>query len=176
MEEMVIQKNSAPVREISVITEEVKELCRQAQNMAVMYVIEIGKRLVEAKSALPHGEWNNWLENEVGFTQRTAQNYMQIFNEYSEQQYSFFGVITNTKSISHLPYTKALKLLALPADERTEFVQNENVEEMSVKELNKAIRERNEARKEKEAAEARERELSEKLEAAEKARAEAIEK
>ena len=71
-----------PVREIEVVTAEIKEIKRQAQNMALMYAIEIGRRLVEAKSVLPHGKWGEWLKCEVNFSQATANNFMKLFEEY----------------------------------------------------------------------------------------------
>lgn len=49
-----IKKESAPAREIGVITAEIKDLCRQAQTMALLYAVEIGRRLDEAKRALPY--------------------------------------------------------------------------------------------------------------------------
>ena len=38
--------------------------------------IEIGRRLVEAKEMLQHGEWLPWLEKETGFSTSSAQRYM----------------------------------------------------------------------------------------------------
>ena len=57
-----------PARDIGIVTAEIKEIRRDANNMALMYAIEIGRRLVEAKSVLPHGEWGDWLKNEVDFS------------------------------------------------------------------------------------------------------------
>ena len=67
--ENAVQSKSiiTPPREISVITAEIKELTRQAQTSALMYAVEIGRRLEEAKSALPYGSWGNWLKEEVNF-------------------------------------------------------------------------------------------------------------
>ena len=41
-------------------------------------VIEIGRHLIEAKRACGHGNWLPWLEREFGWTERTAQRFMQI--------------------------------------------------------------------------------------------------
>jgi len=84
-----------PVREIEVVTAEIKEIKRQAQNMALMYAIEIGRRLVEAKSVLPHGKWGEWLKCEVNFSQATANNFMKLFEEYGSAQISIFGAVSN---------------------------------------------------------------------------------
>lgn len=138
----------APSRDISEITAEVKELQRQAKNVVLMYAIQIGRNLKEAKAILPHGEWGNWLKNEVDFSQSTANNYMRLYDEYGCDQLSLFGNIANSQSIANLPYTKAMQLLAVPAEDRQEFVDSHPVEDMTVKELQEAIRERDEAREE----------------------------
>ncbi len=138
-------RSGVPAREIGVITAEVRELCRQAQTMALMYAIEIGRRLVEAKEVLPHGEWGNWLKNEVEFSQSTANNFMRLFDEYGAAQITIFGATTNSQSIANLPYTKALQLLAVPSEEREAFAESVDAENLSVSELKAAIKERNDA-------------------------------
>ena len=154
MESMKIHQT--PHREIDVVTAEIKELKRQAQSMAIAYVIEIGRRLVEAKAVLPHGEWSTWLSEEVDFSQSTANNYMKIFEEYGSDQLTLFGAVANSQLIANLSYAKALKLLAVPADERESFAEKVDAENISVKELDAAI-------KEKKAAEERAAELEEKV-------------
>ena len=134
-----------PPRDIDTVTGEIITICKQAQTMALMYAIEIGRRLKEAKALLPHGEWGNWLKERVEFSPSTAQNFMKIFDEYGTEQISLFGASANTQTLGNLPYTKALRLLSLPAEEREEFVQENNVEEMSSRELEKALKERDEA-------------------------------
>lgn len=136
----------------SVIALEIKTLHTQALRMVLSYIIEIGRRLVEAKDMMPHGEWGNWLENEVSYSQSTAENYMKIFNEYGADQVGFFGD-AKSQTLGNLSYTKALKLLAVPDEEREEFVQEHDVENISTRELEKIIKERDEALNAKAAAE-----------------------
>ena len=92
MENVVeVKASSVPVREIGVITAEIKDLCRQAQTMALLFAVEIGRRLEEAKRALPYGAWGDWLKSEVEFSQSTANNFMRLFEEYGSSQISIFG-------------------------------------------------------------------------------------
>lgn len=133
-----------PAREIGIITGEIKELCRQARVMLLSYAIEIGRRLCEAKSVLPHGEWGRYLKEEVEFSQSTANNYMKLFEEYGAEQMTLFGAMANSQTLANLPYSKALKLLALPETEREEFAEEVGADRLSVRQLEEAIRERDE--------------------------------
>ena len=165
-----------PAREIGIVTAEIKELCLQAHKTALMYIIEIGRRLVEAKSVLPHGEWGRWLSEEVNFSQSAANDYMRLFKEYGSEQISIFGAVSNSQTIENLPYTKALQLLAVPAEERESFAKEVDAENISVRELQAAIKERNEAVKAAEEAKERQAEIEERAQAAELARTEAEER
>ena len=164
-----------PQREIGVVTAEVRELKRQAQTMALTYAIEIGRRLAEAKAILPHGSWGEWLEKEVEFSQSTAGNYMKLFEAYGNQQMSLFGIFGNSQTIQNLDYTKALKLLAVPEEEREAFAEEVDAEHLSVRELETAIRERNEARAQAEEERQKAAEYEDALEEAETARDQAME-
>ena len=166
---------ATPQREIGVVTAEVRELKRQAQTMALTYAIEIGRRLAEAKAILPHGSWGEWLEKEVEFSQSTAGNYMKLFEAYGNQQMSLFGIFGNSQTIANLDYTKALKLLAVPEEEREAFAEEVDAGNLSVRELEAAIRERNEARAQAEEERQKAAEYEEALEEAETARDQAME-
>lgn len=164
-----IKKESAPAREIGVITAEIKDLCRQAQTMALLYAVEIGRRLDEAKRALPYGKWGEWLKNEVEFSQSSANNFMKLYEEYGAAQISIFGASVDSQTFANLPYSKALQLLAVPRDEREAFAEEVGASDLSVKELKAAIEERDRAKKEAEEARAREEDLADKLAEAEAA-------
>ena len=132
-------------RDIEVITEEINFYKRQAGSA----ILEIGKRLVEAKEQLSHGEWLPWLEEKVAFSERSAQQYMRLWKEYGKSALS-----------ADLSISKALVLLALPDSEREGFAaekhavngEEKTVADMTVKELEKAIAERNAAREQAEKA------------------------
>lgn len=141
MENQLMQRN------IEVVTSEIIMLRDQARSMAIAYIIELGKRLTEAKALLPHGEWGEWLKNKVEFSQKTATDYMRIYEEYGMEQETLLPGGTNLQAISNLSYTKVLALLAIPREERAEFVEENDVENLSTRELEKVIKERDEALK-----------------------------
>ena len=162
------------VRDIEIVTSEINNLVSQAQCLLLTFSIEIGRRLTEAKSLLPHGEWGKWLKEKVGFSQSSANNHMKIFEEYGDAQITLFGAVPNSQTLGNLPYTKALKLLAIPSEEREEFAVSHKVEELSSRELEQVIKERNEARAAADRAEKEKEELQalldEKEDSEEKAR------
>lgn len=148
----VKKQENVQARDIGVITAEIQSIKRETYALALTYAIEIGRRLVEAKAALPHGKWSDWLKNEVDFSQSTANNLMRLFEEYGSPQFSFFGatLASNSQTFGNLTYSKALQLLAVPADEREAFAEEVGAEDLSVKELKAKIEERDRQLKEAE--------------------------
>lgn len=110
-------------------------------------IIEIGRRMCQAKEILPHGQFGEWVKTKTGYSQSTANNFMKLFQEYGAPQESLFGAEVNSQTFGNLPYSKALALLAVPAEEREDFVRDNHVEEMSTRELQQAIKERDELRR-----------------------------
>lgn len=128
------------VRDCHNIASEIKLLTKQGQQMALFYIVEIGQRLQEAKAMLSHGEWGEWLEKEVSYSQSTAENFMRIAEEYGKQQTSLFET-AKSQSIENLGYTKLVALLAVPSVNRAEFAEQVNAEEISTRELQEKIKE-----------------------------------
>lgn len=135
-----------PPRTVETVTLEIRTLQHQAQGIILNYAIEIGRRLEEAKAMLPHGEWGAWLKRELDYSQSTAQNFMRVFREYGDTQQSLFGSTPKSQTFGNLTYSKALRLLAIPdEEERERFAIENDVEHMSTRELNEALKARNEA-------------------------------
>ena len=151
---------TAPKRNIAEVTVEIKVLQNQAQTLIIGYAIEIGKKLTEAKSILPYGKWGEWLKNEVEFSQDTANRLMKVYEEFGSNQVNMFGNSADSAALRNLTYTKALKLIAIPNDEREYFIKDNDVENISTRELDKLIKERDEALKAKETAEKEKQEVS----------------
>ncbi|MCL2248660.1 MAG: DUF3102 domain-containing protein [Oscillospiraceae bacterium] len=144
-------------RDIEIIAEEIQFYKRQAGQS----IIEIGIRLNEAKAQLEHGEWTEWLKKRVDFSERSAQRFMRLALEYK------------TATVTDLGAGKALALLALPPEERDEFIEEthdvggeeKSVKDMSKRELEKAVKERAEAIKARDAAEQIAKETEEEIQA-----------
>lgn len=146
---IIIHKNSSPKWCYKRIIKEDKMDClirplQQIETEIDFYksqfatnTIEIGKRLVEAKSQLAHGEWGKWLKEKIYFSDRTARRFMQVATEFS-----------NWTSLTDLNQTKVFALLDVPSEEREEFIsqlhevdgQAKTVDEMTTRELQKVIK------------------------------------
>ncbi len=136
-------------RDLATVTAEIRAYCTAAQTMMVTYAIEIGRRLVEAKSMVKHGEWGDYLREELGLSQSTANNHMKLFEGYAAGQISLTGAALKNQAFANLTYTKALALLALPSEEEREaFVETHDVGSMSTRELQEELRKRSEAQDE----------------------------
>lgn len=146
--------NIITARDIEMVTSDIHYAQRQGARQLLSNLIEIGRLLVEAKSMVSHGEWGKYLEERVNYSQSTANNYMKLYQEYGDNQESFFNSLSNSQAFGNLTYTQAIALLALPAEERQEFAEENNVADMSTRQLEQAIRERNEERAARERAEA----------------------
>ncbi len=103
-------------------------------------IIEIGKRLIKVKDNLPHGEYLNWLENSVDFTERTAQRFVKVAITFS-----------NTTPVSHLGSRKLFALAGLDEEDRQEIMQENNVEDMTTRELEQVIKEKKQIKEQLEA-------------------------
>ncbi len=128
-----------------IIGAEVRNLTAQAKYMSVYFAVQIGQRLSEAKNSIPHGGWLDWLKSETEYSQSTANRFMRIAAEYGDKQ----------SALTDMSMTNALQLLAIPADERETFAAEVDAEHLSSRELEAAIKERDEARKALQTSEAR---------------------
>jgi hypothetical protein len=139
--------NGIEIKRTSVaIAQEINTIKEQTNKILLQSSIEIGKRLLEAKEIVGHGNWTKWLEEEVDYSQRTAQNLMKIYEEYGPQMLKN----PNSQSIANLGYTQAVAMLKLDFEERENFVLENNVDEMTIKQLEEAIKEKAEILKQKE--------------------------
>lgn len=124
-------------RTLDVVAAEIRTLTASMLNG----IIEIGRRLAEAKTMVPYGQFGNWVKENTGYSSSTANNFMRLFEEYGSAQSSLFGATAESQTIGKLSYTKALALLALPAEDRESFAEEVHAEDISVRELREKIKE-----------------------------------
>ena len=120
------------VRTEEVIAAEIRVIKEQTRVAVLSGAIEIGRRLAEAKAIVPHGQWGAWLEENVDYSERTAQNLMRVFEEYGKKP--------NPPAFADLSYSKALALLGLPWEERSELIESGAAESMTTRELEAEVK------------------------------------
>lgn len=130
-----------------IIGAEIRGLTQQAKTMTLWFGIEIGRRLTEAKEMLEHGQWLAYLKEQTEFSQPSASRLMRLYDEYGAKQTSLFGAELNYSTLNNLSISNALRLLAVPEDEREKFAAEHDVEHMSARELDELIKQRDEAEK-----------------------------
>lgn len=146
--------NIITARDPYIIAAEINTIKRQVQETMIAGSLRIGEKLQEAKSLVPQGEWGKWLEENVEYSQSTAENLMKLYREYGTNQQSLFDTWTGSQTFGKLSYTQHLALLALPFSDRQQFAEENNVADMSIRQLQQAIRDRDQARADAENTEA----------------------
>ena len=150
---------------------EIRLLTRQARQMVLEYGIQIGYRLQLAKDKVGEG-FAGWVERETEISKSSAYRFIQLYKEYGSAQGSLLGVDNLFPTLGNISVSNALRLIAIPEEEREEFAREVDAEHLSARELSEAIRERDEARKNLETAD---RELGETQKALRDAEAELAE-
>lgn len=99
-------------------------------------LIGIGQCLIEAKDAglVPHGQWQVWVEAHTQLSLRKAQRLMAVARE-----------IPKTSALALLPFTKIEELMAIDGEEREAFAQEVKADELTLRQVQEAIRAKNAA-------------------------------
>ena len=96
--------------------------------------IEVGKRLIQAKSLVQHGQWQLWLNDNFQLSQNTAGRFMQVAERFS-----------NSATSQTLNQSQMIALLSLPDAAETEkflaekAAEDKNVADMTIKQLRRTI-------------------------------------
>ena len=132
-------------RTLPVIASEIHQIERTVYGVALDGAIQIGRKLQEAKEMIPSGEWVKWLDENLNYSQRQAYNFMEIADNYGDENSPFYDLQTS----ANVSISKALELLRLPEGEVKSFAEEHDIESETVKslrdEINNLKRERDRA-------------------------------
>ena len=128
-----------PERTPEVIAVEIRTIEENVYKTAVQGAIEIGRRLQEMKEALPHGEWYDFIEKNLGYSKRKAQNFMKIASEYGDENSPYYAAVAKTHTCAHLSISNALRLLTVTAEDVENIVEKVDISNATVKELEAEI-------------------------------------
>ena len=90
---------------------------------------QLARVFTEAKELCPHGEWGVWLEENAQVSERTAQDMMAAYRRFGE----------NPK-LAGIGQSKAFKLLPLPKGAEDAFLEENDVQNMSTREIQEAVK------------------------------------
>lgn len=133
------------VRSIDIVTAEIYTIRDNVARVFMDGVVQIGRRLEEAKQLVPHGEWTDYLDTKLGYKPSTAQNYMRIAREFGDGQVGLSGK-TASDFFGNLGYSQLLPLLGLPEEEREQLAEEHDLAGMSSREIAALVKERDEAK------------------------------
>ena len=89
---------------------------RYFMQSTVQNIIGAGLRLLEAKKRIGHGDWKQWLADNISIEYRTAVNYMAIAEKFGGE---------NVKTFAHLSYSACVALLPLPVETAKEYIEGQ---------------------------------------------------
>lgn len=140
-----MSENVVEVRSIEIVTAEIYTIRDNVARVFMDGVVQIGRRLEEAKQLVPQGEWMNYLDTKLGYKPSTAQNYMRIAREFGDGQVGLSGK-TASDFFGNLGYSQLLPLLGLPEEEREQLAEEHDLAGMSSREIQALVKERDEAK------------------------------
>lgn len=90
---------------------------------------QLARVFIEAKELVPHGEWGGWLKENADVSERTAQDMMAAYRRFGGKA-PFEG----------LSPTQTFKLLPLPEGSEERFMEEHDVQNMSTREIQEAVK------------------------------------
>lgn len=127
----IVQERTLPV-----IISEIHIIEQNVAKTALEGAVQIGTRLQEAKEKVGHGSFDEWCQENLNYSKRTAERFMKLATEFGGEN----SLLSNTTALSHFSITKALSLLKVPEEERETFLEEHEVEDMTTRELEEEIR------------------------------------
>lgn len=129
-------------------------LAMQARTLRLsinMNMWQLARVFTEAKELVAHGEWGNWLKENADVSEKTAQDMMAAYRRFGGRP-----------QFENIGKAKAFRLLPLPEGTEEKFMEEHDVENMSTREVQEAVKKaRAEAQAKIDAANKRIRELEE---------------
>lgn len=133
------------IRNPAMIAGEINLIKKQTREAVLAASVEIGRRLQEVKGMVGHGEWTQWLADNVQYSQSTADNLMRIASEFGDDQIDMISGRSKSQTFANLSYSQAVALFSLPESQREAFVDEHDMTQMSARDVQdeiKAIKER----------------------------------
>jgi len=120
-----------PAERLDAIAWQINLREHQARDTFRRTALEIGQYLVEAQAICPRGRWGEWLRLKIDYSERKAQQLMQVYQEYHDREL--------TADYDRLSFTQIYQLLSAPEESRDELARKAAEENLSTRELKAEI-------------------------------------
>lgn len=131
------------------LTAEVNVKYRQAESLAgmsAMMLADAGRRLIEIKARIPHGQFETWCSDNLEFSKSKAEKMMKLAERVDDEN----SLFSKTETFTDIGISRVWALLAAPEEVAAEVIETNDVESMTVRELKAELAR---VKEEKEAAE-----------------------
>ena len=133
MEEMMVRPENRPAILEGYVQQGKMFLFNAAQNL-----IQYGRVLTEAKQYVPHGQFGNWVAENFGMSERSAQGYMAVWKRFGKNE-----------QLNGIQFSSLQKMLSLPEGTENQFAAEHKLSDMTAREVERAVKKvREEARAE----------------------------
>jgi len=153
MQDLATTNNNIPdVARLDQLAAEINAIKAEVKLTVYLNTCRIGEKLLQAKAAVGHGNWGQWLADNVDYSERTAQNIITIYKNFNDKEVKLFGSAPDPELLAKLNQSQLLALTSIKDEEkRNEFMDEhkEDLPDMSKKELADAIKELDESRAER---------------------------
>jgi GH24 family phage-related lysozyme (muramidase) len=105
----------------------IRELAKRTRKA----IVQIGEWLAQVKERLPHGQWLPWLQTEFGWTDRTAQRFMQVYMAFKSDNLSNLEIDVSALYLLAAPKTPhAVRVEAIRRAQEGERITHATAQEL----------------------------------------------
>ena len=111
---------------------------KQAESLAAMsltMLADVGRKITEIKNRIPHGEFEDWCADNLVFSKKQAERYMKLAAKIDDES----SIFSKTSTLTDIGISRVWALLAAPEEVAAEVVENNNVADLTVRELREEI-------------------------------------
>ena len=92
-------------------------------------MLEIGKRLIQIKEQLPHGEFMPWVEKELSYSHDSANNFMRCYEKFG-----------NSETFRNLKPSQMFVLMGETEEIAVEIIKNNDMSEITTRQLREQVK------------------------------------
>ena len=104
-------------------------------NMSAMMLADAGRRLIEIKGRIPHGQFESWCADNLEFSKSKAEKMMKLAERVDDES----SLFSKTETFTDIGISRVWALLAAPEEVAAEVIETHDVSDMTVRELKEEI-------------------------------------